>query len=90
MGRFSDPEKDIGHVCVLLGSEDLKYIGDELRWKGGMGQRPVSSEYELCTPNVFGCFLGKKPRTHFGAWRVAFSRPLVIIIESLMQQVRKK
>ncbi len=41
MGRFGDPEQDIGRVCVLLGSPDFKYMsGETLTLEGGMGQRP--------------------------------------------------
>ena len=41
IGRFGDPEKDIGRVCVLLGSEDFKYMsGETITLEGGMGQRP--------------------------------------------------
>ncbi len=41
MGRFGDPEKDIGRVCVLLGSSDFKYMsGETITLEGGMGQRP--------------------------------------------------
>ena len=41
MGRFGDAEKDIGRVCVLLGSPDFKYMsGETLTLEGGMGQRP--------------------------------------------------
>ena len=41
MGHFGDPEKDIGRVCVLLGSPDFKYMsGETLTLEGGMGQRP--------------------------------------------------
>mgnify|MGYP001024786577 CR=1 FL=1 len=41
MGRFGDPEKDIGRVCVLLGSPDFKYMsGETLTLEGAMGQRP--------------------------------------------------
>lgn len=41
MARFGDPEKDIGRVCVLLGSPDFKYMsGETLTLEGGMGQRP--------------------------------------------------
>lgn len=41
MGRFGDPEKDIGRVCVHLGSPDFKYMsGETLTLEGGMGQRP--------------------------------------------------
>ena len=41
MGRFGDPEQDIGRVCVLLGTPDFKYMsGETLTLEGGMGQRP--------------------------------------------------
>ena len=41
MGRFGDAEKDIGRVCVLLGTPDFKYMsGETLTLEGGMGQRP--------------------------------------------------
>lgn len=41
MGRFGDPEKDIGRVCVMLVSPDFKYMsGETLTLEGGMGQRP--------------------------------------------------
>ena len=41
MGRFGDPEKDIGRVCVLLGSPDFKYMsGETITLEGGLGQRP--------------------------------------------------
>ena len=41
MGRFGDPELDIGRVCVQLGSPDFKYMsGETLTLEGGMGQRP--------------------------------------------------
>lgn len=41
MGRFGDPEKDIGRVCVFLGSEDAKYMsGETLTLQGAGGQRP--------------------------------------------------
>jgi len=41
MARFGDPEKDIGRVCVLLGTPDFKYMsGETLTLEGGMGQRP--------------------------------------------------
>ena len=41
MGRFGDPEKDIGRVCVQLGSPDFKYMsGETLTLEGGMGLRP--------------------------------------------------
>ena len=41
MGRFGDPEYDIGRVCVHLGSPDFKYMsGETVTLEGGMGQRP--------------------------------------------------
>lgn len=41
MGRFGDPETDIGRVCVHLGSPDFKYMsGETITLEGGMGQRP--------------------------------------------------
>lgn len=41
MGRFGDAEKDIGRVCVLLGSPDFKYMsGETLTLEGGLGLRP--------------------------------------------------
>lgn len=41
MGRFGDPELDIGRVCVQLASPDFKYMsGETLTLEGGMGQRP--------------------------------------------------
>jgi len=41
MGRFGDPEKDIGRVCVQLASPDFKYMsGETLELQGGSGQRP--------------------------------------------------
>lgn len=41
MGRFGDPEKDIGRICVMLGSPDFKYMsGETITLEGGMGQRP--------------------------------------------------
>lgn len=41
MGRFGDPELDIGRVCVHLGSPDFKYMsGETITLEGGMGQRP--------------------------------------------------
>ncbi len=41
MGRFGDPETEIGRVCVHLGSEDFKYMsGETITLEGGMGQRP--------------------------------------------------
>lgn len=41
MGRFGDPELDIGRVCVHLGSPDFKYMsGETITLEGAMGQRP--------------------------------------------------
>ena len=41
MGRFGDPEKDIGRICVHLGSPDFKYMsGETITLEGGLGLRP--------------------------------------------------
>ncbi|MEG2893316.1 MAG: SDR family oxidoreductase [Clostridium sp.] len=41
MGRFADPEGDIGRLCVFLGSEDAAYItGEAITVQGGSGLRP--------------------------------------------------
>lgn len=41
MGRFADPEKDIGRLCVFLSSEDASYItGETITVQGGSGLRP--------------------------------------------------
>lgn len=41
LGRYGDPEKDIGRVCVFLASEDSNYItGDTISVQGGGGMRP--------------------------------------------------
>lgn len=41
MGRFGDPERDIGRLCVFLGSEDASYIsGETIVIQGGSGLRP--------------------------------------------------
>lgn len=41
LGRYGDAEKDIGKVCVFLGSYDAKYItGDTIFIQGGVGMKP--------------------------------------------------
>ncbi len=41
LGRFADPEKDIGRVCVFLSSEEGSYItGETITLQGGSGLRP--------------------------------------------------
>lgn len=41
MGRFADPESDIGRVCVFLASEDAAFItGETISVMGGVGLRP--------------------------------------------------
>ena len=41
VGRFGDPEADIGRACVMLASPDLKYMtGETLTLEGGLGLRP--------------------------------------------------
>jgi len=41
MGRFGDPETDIGRVCVQLAHPDFKYMtGETLTVEGGLGLRP--------------------------------------------------
>jgi NAD(P)-dependent dehydrogenase (short-subunit alcohol dehydrogenase family) len=41
MGRFADPEKDIGLVCVFLCSEEASYVtGETITLQGGSGLRP--------------------------------------------------
>lgn len=41
LGRFADPEKDIGRVCVFLASEDAAFItGETITVQGGVGLRP--------------------------------------------------
>lgn len=41
LGRFADPEKDVGRLCVFLASEDASYItGETISIQGGGGLRP--------------------------------------------------
>lgn len=41
LGRFGDPQKDIGRVCVFLASEEAAYItGETISLQGGSGLRP--------------------------------------------------
>ncbi len=41
MGHYGDSEKEIGRVCVQLGSPDFKYMtGETVTLEGGMGLRP--------------------------------------------------
>lgn len=41
MGHYGDVEKEIGRVCVQLGSPDFKYMsGETITLEGGMGLRP--------------------------------------------------
>lgn len=41
LGRFGDPEKDIGRTCVFLASEAAAYIsGETITMQGGSGLRP--------------------------------------------------
>jgi NAD(P)-dependent dehydrogenase (short-subunit alcohol dehydrogenase family) len=41
LGRYGNPEQDIGRVCVFLGSRDAKYIsGETFTIQGGSGLRP--------------------------------------------------
>ena len=41
MGRFGDPEMDIGRVCVQLALPEFKYLtGETLTLEGGLGLRP--------------------------------------------------
>ena len=41
LGRFADPENDIGRVCVFLASDDGAYVtGETITLQGGSGLRP--------------------------------------------------
>ena len=41
MGRFADPTKDIGRLCVFLASEEGSFItGETISLQGGSGLRP--------------------------------------------------
>ncbi|MGI6109988.1 MAG: SDR family NAD(P)-dependent oxidoreductase [Eubacteriaceae bacterium] len=41
LGRYGDSEKDIGKVCVFLGSYDAKFVsGDTIFVQGGSGMKP--------------------------------------------------
>ena len=41
MGRFADPEKDVGGLCVFLCSDKAAYItGETITLQGGSGLRP--------------------------------------------------
>jgi len=41
VGRFGDPEQDIGRACVMLAHPDFKYMtGETLTFEGGLGLRP--------------------------------------------------
>ncbi len=41
MGRFADPEKDVGGLCVFLCSDESTYItGETITLQGGSGLRP--------------------------------------------------
>lgn len=41
LGRFADPQKDIGRVCVFLASDDGSFVtGETITLQGGSGLRP--------------------------------------------------
>lgn len=41
LGRFADPEKDVGALCVFLASDNASYItGETFTLQGGSGLRP--------------------------------------------------
>lgn len=41
MGKFADPEKDVGRLCVFLASDDASYLtGETITMQGGSGLRP--------------------------------------------------
>lgn len=41
LGRFADPETDIGSVCVFLASDDASFLsGETISLQGGSGLRP--------------------------------------------------
>ena len=41
MGKFADPEKDVGGVCVFLCSDAASYVtGETITLQGGSGLRP--------------------------------------------------
>ena len=41
MGRFADPEKDVGGMCVFLCSDLASYVtGETITLQGGSGLRP--------------------------------------------------